>query len=72
MKIIDIPGSSNDENREQNVKTLAALNRTCSAAAIYRGKLQFNLYELRDEVSFQKKQTIDLVSLLNKSRVEGF
>ena len=54
------------------MKTLAALNRTCSAAAIYRGKLQFNLYELRDEVSFQKKQTIDLVSLLNKSRVEGF
>ena len=51
-KIIDIPGSTNDENREQNVNTLAALNRACTTAAIYRGKLQFNLYELRDEVSF--------------------
>ena len=71
-KIIEIPGSTNDENREQNVQTLAAMNKACTAAAIYRGKLQFNLYELRDEDNYQKKQTIDLVSLLNKSRVEGF
>lgn len=55
IKIIDIPGSTNDENREQNVNTLAAINRACSGAAIYRGKLQFNLYDLRDEESFQKK-----------------
>ena len=71
-KIIDIPGSTNNENREPNVSTLATLNSTCTVAAVYRGKLQFNLYELIDLNSYQKKTTIDLVSLFNKSRVEGF
>lgn len=71
-KVIEIPGSTNDENREQNVATLATINRQCTMAAIYRGKLQFNLYELRDHERFQKREAIDLVSVLNRSRVVGF
>jgi len=47
-KTIEISGSTNDENREPNVPTLAAIDKQCTTAAIYRGKLQFNLYELRD------------------------
>jgi len=42
------------------VKPLATVDNKCTLTCVYRGKLMFQLYELRDQESFRKKDTFHL------------
>ena len=58
--IINIPGNLEDEYKEEKVLPLACVNNHGTLAATYRGKLNFSIYELKDQETFLKKDTINL------------
>ena len=58
--IVSIPGNLEDEHREEKVPPLAIVNNKGTLVVTYRGKLQFHVYELKDQDSYQKKDSINL------------
>lgn len=55
-----IPGNLEPDLVEEGVLPVAAINNKCTVVAIYRGKLNFVLYEINEQESFKKKDTINL------------
>ena len=62
--IIEILGQKGT-SKEVNVAALATLDSKGTMVAVYRGKSQINLYELRDGSSFHKKNTFNLGQSVN-------
>ena len=58
--IVSIPGSEEDESKADKVVPLACVNNTGTLVASYRGKLHFHIYQLKDQETYLRKDTINL------------
>ena len=70
--VITIPATLDEEHKEERVLPMAVVNNKCTIAAIYRGKLMFQIYELREQETFRKKETINLRRELIANGVNNF
>ena len=59
--IITIPGTMDDDNKQDGVHPLACVNNKGTLAAVYKGKLHFTIYDLKEkDETFKKKDVINL------------
>ncbi len=58
--VLVIPGNLDNEHKEDSVVPKATIDNTCKYVATYRGKLHFQIYELKGQEDFRKKDTINL------------
>lgn len=58
--VLTIPANIDAEYKEEGVKPIAAIDNKCELVCIYRGKLMFQIYELREQESFRKKDNVHL------------
>lgn len=59
-QVIVIPGNLDNEHKEESVPPKAAIDNACQLVATYRGKLHFQIYELKGNDDYKKKDTINL------------
>ena len=55
-----IPGSQDNEHKEDSVLPVATVDNNCSLVATYKGKLHFQIYKLGEGDNFKKQDTINL------------
>lgn len=67
-----IPAKLDAEHTEDGVKPIAVTDNKCTIACIYRGKLMFQLYEIKEQETFKKKDTVHLRRELIANGVNNF
>lgn len=67
-----IPAKLDEEHIEESAKPIAVVDNKCTMVAIYRGKMMFQIYEIRDMETFRKKDTIHLRKELITAGVNDF